>query len=155
MQKLRIVPLRSTHLPGCAALYAAVFSRPPWNGHWAVATAAQHIRESLNDASFRGLVVMDGTDLIGFAYGVISQWESERRFYLKEMCILTHAQGRGIGRQLLTRLQTTLRREKVRQISLGTGAQTPARKFYEGLGFAVDPETVIMTKRLRRSAASS
>lgn len=58
----------------------------------------------------------------------------------------------GVGTRLLTRLIKKLKAENVRQMSLGTGRGTPAEDFYLRLGFKVDPEIIIMNKRVRRIA---
>lgn len=86
---------------------------------------------------------------MGFAYGLVQQWESERHFYLKEMCVDSSQQRGGIGTGLLRHLRKTLQAEKVRQISLGTERGTPAEKFYRRLGFVTDAKIVIMKKRWR------
>lgn len=77
---------------------------------------------------------------------------NERRFYLKEMCVLGRSQRSGMGTRLLTQLTSNLQKENVRQISLGTERGTPAENFYLRLGFTVDPQIIIMKKRLRRIA---
>ena len=140
--------LRPSHLPACARLYATVFNRAPWNGRWTPKTARKHILESIGDTTFKGMIAVEGDTVVGFAYGSVSQWENERRFFLKEMCVDGKRQGRGIGTRLLTNLIARLKTQKVRRISLGTGRNTPARKFYLRLGFAVDSQAIIMNKRL-------
>lgn len=140
------------HLADCARLYAAVFNLSPWNGKWTARTAAKHIRECFVDSNFRGIIAIEAGQPIAFAYGVVSQWENERRFHLKEMCVRRSQQRGGVGTRLLTHLMKKLKAENVRQISLGTGRDTPAKRFYLKLGFKTDPEIIIMQKRLRREA---
>ncbi len=137
------------HLSNCARLYAAIFNRAPWKGKWTAKTAGKHIQECLQDPNFRGLIALHDSALVGFAYGLIQQWESERHFYLKEMCVDSRKQRGGVGTRLLRQLMKTLRGEKVRQISLGTERETPAERFYLRLGFATEARIVIMKKRLR------
>ena len=139
-----------SHLPKCARIYAAVFNRPPWDGKWTVRTAAKHIQESFQDPNFRGIVALDDSRPIGFAYGLVQQWEGERRFYLKEMCVESSRQRSGAGSHLLASLIKRLKVENVRQISLRTGRGTPAERFYSRLGFEIDPQIISMTKRLQR-----
>jgi aminoglycoside 6'-N-acetyltransferase I len=146
--------MRRKHLAACARVYSSVFNRAPWNGKWTVRAAEKHIEESFQDRNFRGIVALDEGKLIGFGYGIVFQWESERRFYLKEMCVLGAKQRGGIGFQLLMQLIESLKAENVRQISLGTARGTPAESFYLRLGFRIDPKTIIMTKRLRHGRTS-
>ncbi len=145
--------MRSSHLSDCARLYATVFNRAPWNGKWTAQTAAKHIQECFQDPNFRGMIALEESQPIGFAYGLVQQWENERRFYLKEMCVDSRKQRGGVGTRLLTRLIKKLQAEDVRQISLGTGRGTPAEDFYLRMGFKVDPEIIVMNKRLHRAAA--
>jgi len=140
--------MRRTHLADCARLYADVFNRAPWNGKWTATTAAKHIRESFRDPNFRGIVAVEKGVALGFAYGVVQQWENERRFYLKEMCVLGGKQRGGVGTQLLTYLMERLEAENVSQVSVGTERDTPAKFFYRRLGFKIQPKIIIMTKRM-------
>lgn len=98
------------------------------------------------------MVAIEQSQPIGFAYGLVQQWESERRFYLKEMCVDSKRQHSGVGSQLLVHLIKQLKEENVRQISLGTGRGTPAERFYSRLGFKIDPQIIMMNKRIRRPA---
>ncbi|MEO7166447.1 MAG: GNAT family N-acetyltransferase, partial [Chthoniobacterales bacterium] len=77
------------------------------------------------------------------------QWENERHFYLKEMCVDSRKQRGGVGTRLLRQLMKTLRGERVHRISLGTERETPAERFYLRLGFATEARIVIMKRRLR------
>lgn len=149
MPGLKLQSLRRAQLMECARLCAAVFSGAPWNQKWTVPGAARHIRETFRSPDFRGVVALENGKVIGFAYGVFFQWEDERRFYLKEMCVHGDQQGRGVGTRLLGRLMKELEAEKVNQISLGTEKDKPARSFYLKLGFAVDANLIYMSKRLR------
>lgn len=64
----------------------------------------QHIHECFPDPNFRGIVALEESEPIGFAYGLVQQWGSERHFYLKEMCVGSARQRSGVGRQLLEHL---------------------------------------------------
>lgn len=138
--------MRHEDLAACARLYARVFNRAPWNGKWTARTAARHTEETWRDAGFLGLVAFQGDSLIGFAYGLIFQWERQRHFYLKEMCVSAGSQRSGIGSRLMTMMVDKLRREDVGQISLGTDRGTPAERFYLRFGFTIDAATIIMKK---------
>jgi aminoglycoside 6'-N-acetyltransferase I len=140
--------MRDTHLAGCAGLYSTVFNQPPWNGRWTRATAKKHIAEALRTPNFKGVVGLKNDQLLGFAYGVIYQWENERHFYLKEMCVSSERQRSGIGTRLLRNLVRGLIKRNVSQISLGTERNKPARQFYLRLGFAISEDIIIMSKRV-------
>jgi len=147
---LTLQPMRRNHLASCARLYAAVFNNDPWDGRWTTRTARKHIQDTFGNPNFRGIVGLGDHELVGFAYGSISQWENECRFYLHEMCVLGRKQGAGVGTRLLTRLIRRLKAEKISQISLGTERDKPAKDFYLKLGFEVDPSIIIMSKGLTR-----
>lgn len=140
--------MRRSHLTRCARLYAAVFNATPWKGMWTAKTAAIHIKQSLMDPSFFGLVAVEKGQPIAFAYGLFFQWENEKRFYLMEMCVDNEKRGGGIGTRLLTSLIEKLKERNVAHISLGTERDKPARCFYLKLGFKVEPMLIFMSKRL-------
>lgn len=153
LAKMKLQLMRRDHLAHCARLYTAVFNSPPWKGKWTTKTAATHIRESFKETNFRGIVALEGREIVAFAYGLISHWENERHFYLKEMCVLSRKQGTGVGTHLLTRFMEKLKAEKVSRISLSTEHDKPAADFYRRLGFEIEPKIIVMSKRLRRLSA--
>ncbi len=146
-----IEPIRKSHLPRCAKLFAMVFRRAPWSEVWTVAAASERLQDCFRTPNFFGIVALDKTNPIGFALGFIERYQHREHFVLKEMCVHPNFQREGVGSAIMKHLVMRLRAEGVQRISLFTGRGTPAEAFYERHGFRVSPKIIMMTRRVGRT----
>jgi len=56
-------------------------------------------------------------------------------FHLKEMCVDSASQRRGLGVMLLSSLERDLARDKFDRVYLETRASSPSLEFYEACGY--------------------
>ena len=82
-----LVPITMEHLDRYGAIYAAVFSRPPWNDPWTEADAVIHVRELLETKTAYGLeYVMDGK-VVGFLLGTSMLFHYGRTFEINDLAV--------------------------------------------------------------------
>jgi aminoglycoside 6'-N-acetyltransferase I len=136
--------LSINNLISCAALYAAVFSAPPWNELWTESAANIRLQETFATPGFIGLGCYVDDQLQGFAIGQCEEWLNNKQFYLKEMCVNTTMQGKGIGKKLLLKLKEVLQQQSVSKIYLLTMRDSPAQHFYAAQGFISSDKMVVM-----------
>jgi GNAT superfamily N-acetyltransferase len=94
------------------------------------------------------LVASDGDEVVGFV-SVTEQrhWSGETDAYIGELVVATHAEGHGVGRQLVHAAERWAVARGHRRITLETGAANDAaRSFYASLGYA--DEQVQLTRVL-------
>lgn len=139
--------IQRTDLESCAALYAGVFSSPPWSEPWTTQAALERLVHFYDSKGFAG-VLAGGDDLRGFALGNIEPFHTENLFYLREMCIARKHQSQGIGSQIYGVLEGELYLRKVEQVYLATGRGIPAAKFYSTIGFTCDEEMGFYSKHV-------
>jgi ribosomal protein S18 acetylase RimI-like enzyme len=145
---MKLYPIEQAHLESCANLYVAVFNAEPWNEQWETQAVLTRLAEIYHTPGFYGLAAADETGLIGLALGYVEQWQQQRHFYLKEMCIKPQLQHRGVGAALMATLQQDLAARGVDKIYLLTARDGPAEAFYRKCGFYASPKMVIMAKNL-------
>jgi N-acetylglutamate synthase-like GNAT family acetyltransferase len=109
-------------------------------------SARERLDEILRTPGFRGIAALDGDDCIGFAAGFTERWYDSRVFHLKEMCVLSARQQRGIGGEMLDTLLAELADSGVTSIYLLTVRDSRSEAFWERMGFAVS-QRMIMMKR--------
>jgi GNAT superfamily N-acetyltransferase len=101
-------------------------------------TAADVLRDGFGpQPRFECLLAEIDGEAVGLAlfFHNYSTFEGRPGLYVEDLYLAEAARGRGIGRQLLTRLaQIALERECAR-LDLGVLHWNPARGFYERLGF--------------------
>lgn len=123
-----------TDLSNCAQLFANVFNGAPWNESWHVTDAKMRVGDIFKSPRFIGLVARE-RDFVGFIAGNVIRIEHNDIFELKEMCVATDTQRKGIGSLMINTLKGHLRARQVTGIFLQTSHETPAYEFYKKHGF--------------------
>ncbi len=124
----------------------------PWRDPALVSDAVNGwVRDSLEQAtddSCEVLVAIDGDQVVGFVTVTEQRhWSGEADAYIGELVVAEHAEGRGVGRQLVEAAERWAVRRGHRRITLETGvANHAARSFYARLGYA--EEQVQLTRQL-------
>ncbi|GGX89126.1 hypothetical protein GCM10007160_15600 [Litchfieldella qijiaojingensis] len=137
-------------LAACARLFARVFSADPWNEPWDDELALRRLVHFHDSSGFVG-VVAQRQEVVGFALGNLEPFCTGTLFYLREMCINTAQQSKGVGTQLYHALQRELESRHVRAVYLATYRGIPAASFYEGRGFHRSDNMAFYAKRLATS----
>jgi len=128
-----------------------------WRDATAVAAAVQGwVREAVDaDASERRalFVVEDGGELLGFVTASTRRhFAGDLDAYVGELVVDRRAEGRGIGRMLMTAAEAWGRGQGLAHISVDTGAANArARAFYDALGY--EEEEIKLTKPLHAENA--
>lgn len=145
----RIRPFVPSDQSACAALFAEVFSQPPWNDRWPSLDSARQYLESVTEMpGFRGYVAHHGDRVLGACLGHLKPWWSGPEFFIDEMYVVLNAQRRGIGGELLAAAEADLRAAGVRRIALLTARGFGAEEFYRKHGFAHNSRIVLLMKDL-------
>jgi len=126
----------------------------PWRNTSAVANAVQSwVRESLADHSNDQrpvFVAEEAGHVVGFAAaGTRRHWTGEVDAYIGELVVAADRTTRGIGRALVTAIQSWARDAGHLRITLETGAANQdARAFHAALGYT--DEEVVLTRSLEK-----
>jgi ribosomal protein S18 acetylase RimI-like enzyme len=157
---MQIRELAESDLAACARLYGSVFAAEPWNERWAHDDVERRLREIHRTPGAFGLTAHAGGDDAdddaddddgtpdGFVAGYAEQWGDARHFYVKEMCVGTDRQRRGVGSALMAALTDALKRRGVTKVYLLTARGGPAQAFYARCGFYTSEKMVLMGKYL-------
>jgi ribosomal protein S18 acetylase RimI-like enzyme len=123
----------------------------PWRDPIEVGDAvAGWVRESLGRAGTDGcavLVASQGDELVGFVtVNEQHHWSGDTDAYIGELVVARHAEGRGVGRQLVRAAEQWAVGRGHDRITLETGAANhAARRFYARLGY--EEEQVHLTRQ--------
>jgi ribosomal protein S18 acetylase RimI-like enzyme len=99
------------------------------------------VRDSLeaHDDPDRDVFVAEGADreVLGFVTVSLGQhWAGDTDVYIGELVVHPEAEGRGVGRKLVQRVERWARERGHATVTLETGAaNVAARRFYQALGF--------------------
>jgi aminoglycoside 6'-N-acetyltransferase I len=135
-----------------ASVFLACFSAPPWNEPWTLAAAIRRLELFASAPTFRGVLAMEGGDVVAMATGQVEGWLRGSLFLIQEMCVVPRRQDAGIGRQLLEHLLSELQKnDDVREAYLLTDAASAAESFYVARGFHRSERKIVLTLGLKRT----
>ena len=135
-----------------ASVFVACFSAPPWNEPWTLAAAIRRLGLFASAPTFRGVLAMEGGDVVAMATGQVEGWLRGSLFLIQELCVVPRRQEAGIGRQLLEHLLSELQKnDDVREAYLLTDAASAAESFYVARGFHRSERKIVLTLGLKRS----
>lgn len=126
--------INENDLTECGRIYSRVFSAPPWEESWSASTACHRLEHFYHSKGFIGLLAQD-KDITAFVMGNTEPFLDDNWYYLREMCVDTPYQNRGIGSLLLSELDKKLMTLNVRNIYLTTDKHIHAAQFYLNNGF--------------------
>lgn len=139
-----ILSLASDHLSQCVKLYIEIFSHAPWNEAWDEKSAQQRLLETFNTPGFVGIGYFENNGLVAFILGNSESWLNMKQFYLKEMCVKTELQGKGVGKVLLSQLKQRLLEQQIQKIYLLTMHNSNAYHFYNKNDFITSEKMIVM-----------
>lgn len=140
---ITIKNMKKERIADYAELYMSVFNAPPWNDLWSRKTAHRRISEMLSADTFIGKSAYFDDVPVGFIIGQSEQGDVSVQFCLKEFCVKTTAQGKGIGTSLLNALKADLKKRGITHIYLITSHGENTEGFYQRRGFKTVSEIVM------------
>ena len=141
--KILIENMTKERIADYAELYMSVFNSSPWNDSWSRETAIRRIKEIMSIDTFIGKVAYIDDVPFGIIIGQSEQGDVNVQFCLKEFCVKTTAQNKGIGTSLLNALKEDLKSKGIRHIYLITSHGENTEGFYQRRGFKTVSEIVM------------
>ena len=131
---MKIRAIKESDIDECSSLFAKVFSSPPWNEEWTKDLAFKRLSHFYESKDFLG-VVAEEDNIVGFALGNIEPFYFGSMLYLREMCVDSVLQRKGIGSGIIDALDSELSNLNVKRVYLATERTIPAANFYQSKGF--------------------
>lgn len=140
----KVIKLNHDHLAECSKLYSQIFSDAPWSEPWDENSARQRLQEIFDTPGFIGIGYFESDEIYGFALGYCESWIANKHYYLKEMCVNTRQQSKGVGTAILKQLKNELNSRNVEKIYLLTLHDSSAYRFYQKHDFTLSDKLIVM-----------
>ena len=140
---ITIENMKKERIADYAELYMSVFNASPWNDSWSEDTAHCRISEMMSADTFIGKAAYIDDVPVGFIIGQREQGDISVQFCLKEFCVRTSEQSKGIGTSLLNALKADLKEQGITHIYLITSHGENTEGFYQRRGFKTVSEIVM------------
>jgi len=139
-------------LAGCSELYVATFREPPWNEKWNEEDAFERLSDFLTGPKSIAIKAVYNGIICGFIFGKIEQYNSATYYNLKEICVSSAVQRKGVGENLVRELEEILRKNGVEKICLITQRDGAPSSFYTSLGFSEIQNMMMMGKPVKKTS---
>ncbi|MBR5345372.1 MAG: GNAT family N-acetyltransferase [Clostridia bacterium] len=130
-------------------LFLDVFTNEPWNDDWSDTDQLNaYIMDLIGDSTSLTLGYFAKDQMIGLSMGHIKHWYAGTEYYIDELCVDRHFQGKGIGSAFLKAIEAFLAENKIFRIFLQTERTVPAYRFYKQRGFIELVDHVSFVKKV-------
>ncbi|QNM90583.1 GNAT family N-acetyltransferase [Aliarcobacter cryaerophilus] len=127
-------------IKNCAELYKEIFNQSLWEESWTYEEANNRLNYIFESKGFVGFIATYENLIWGFVLGNIEPYTKGNAFYLREMCVKTQKQNKGIGKELISHLHHELKNLKIVRSYLITQQNSPASDFYLRNGYFYQKE---------------
>ena len=131
---------KKTDIDQLAKTMSLAYSEEPWNENWSEERAVRRVRAILGNYRALGLAAVDNEQIVGGLLGYVDPYAEEDFFFVSELFVIPEQKGQGIGRRLLTELETALKERDINVVQLNSIDCNVL--FYHKCGFEKDSISV-------------
>ena len=118
------------------------------DGEWTEKTVSQRIHQVLTREDSLCLICEEENGIVGFAMGYFEQFDDGFIYVLVEIVIASEFQNKGIGTELMKKLENTVKEKGALNIQLEAVNDEFHEHFYGKLGYNTVSNLVLKTKIL-------
>lgn len=134
------------HIDEAVRLFVSAYAKPPWNEEWSLDLAHARLTELLVHPGCLSVAAFNGSHLAGFALGTPHTGVAGRSLYIGELVVEPTLQRQGIGRAILSRVETDAAMNGFVSMWLVTERVGTTKGFYAKSSFRESTRLTVLTK---------
>lgn len=146
---MTIRKIQTKDLKACAEILQQAYSLPPYNEKFIGNNALNYIKNKFKHCATNSYVAYEEKKVVGFVFINLSTWTTGPQAVIEEIVIAPQAQGQGWGQKLLTFVQQTLKKNKVKSIMLWAKKDERLDAFYQKNGYEKANDFIVRVKNLK------
>ena len=144
---MKIRKAKKSDLRQIAEIYRTAYSEKPYNEKWSAKNAKTRILSCFKNCSL--LVVEDKKEgIVGFSVYFVYNWEKGKTGYIDDLVVKKGFRGKGIGKELMGRVEEELKKKKVKEICLESNPKSRVFSYYKRKGYK-DKGWIAMAKIIK------
>ena len=143
---MKFIRISKRHLSKIWSAFLQIFSGEPWNDVWEGGQLKKYLHELAGNKNSLSFGLFDKNELIAISLGRIKHWCGGTEYCIEEFGVIPPWQGKGIGSEFLSRIQSARCAKGIRAIILQTERSVPAYRFYKKCGFEEQTEKAFFAK---------
>lgn len=136
---MKFIRITKRHLSKIRSAFLQIFSGEPWNDVWEDGQLKRYLHELAGNKNSLSFGLFDKNELIAISLGRIKHWCSGTEYCIEEFGVIPPWQGKGIGSEFLSRIQSALREKGYAQSSCRRNAPFPHIGFTKSAGLRNRP----------------
>jgi len=116
-----IIEFDQTYLDETIKVYIETFKSEPWNEIWEYDWVLKRIEWLASLPKFKGYIKLQNNKVIGSILGHSKPYKGRDDFEIVELFVAPDFQGKGVGKELINVLETSLKKEGTTMVTLLTG----------------------------------
>lgn len=140
--------MKERDIPVCAGILAKAYGQAPYFERFLPEVAIEYMRSRFGFCHSSSFVLESEGQIVGFLLASISVWTSGKQAIIEEIVMDPEFQGRGYGKNLMKKVEKSLKESGVVSLILWSRKDSPAHGFHLGNGFTDSKDWVIMDKNL-------
>jgi ribosomal protein S18 acetylase RimI-like enzyme len=145
-EEIIIRKAKKEDLKDIAYLFKIESAKKPYFQKWTSKKVLGKIKDAFNSQDI--FVIALGKEILGFLTSNIEE-DHKKKAYLDELWILEGYQGKGLGRKIMSFVESYYHGKGVKIIHLVSKKSSGAFKFYKKLKYKESEETIFLEKRLK------